>query len=152
MRILCVCLGNICRSPMAEAVLRARAAAAGLDLEIDSAGTGGWHIGAPPHAEGQRAAAARGYDSSHQRARQVVPEDFTRFDLLLAMDHANLASLARQRPATARAELRLFDPGGRDIPDPYGDGPAAYDHVLDMIEDGAATLLAELAQGPPPRA
>ena len=146
MRILCVCLGNICRSPMAESVLRARAAEAGLALEIDSAGTGGWHTGEPPHPEGQRVAAARGYDTSGQRARQVVPEDFERFDLVLAMDHANLGSLARHRPATARAEIRLFDADGRDIPDPYGAGRAAYEHTLDLVEAAADALVAELAR------
>jgi len=109
MRILCVCLGNICRSPMAEAVLGARAQAAGLRVEVDSAGTGGWHLDEAPHPTGQAVAAARGYDTSRQRARRVEPEDFHAFDLILAMDHANLGTLLRLRPAGARAELRLFD-------------------------------------------
>jgi protein-tyrosine phosphatase len=145
MRILCVCLGNICRSPLAEGVLRARAAGAGLALDVDSAGTGGWHVGDPPHLASRNVAADRGYDLSRQRARLVAEEDFRDFDLMLAMDHANLGALARRRPAAARAELRLFDPWGRDIPDPYGDDLRAYAHVLDMIEAGADALVAELA-------
>ena len=147
MRVLCVCLGNICRSPIAEAVLGSRARAAGLALELDSAGTGGWHLGSPPHPLGQAAAAARGYDSSAQRARAVTPEDFSRFDLMLAMDHANLGTLARMRPAGARAELRLLDPAGRDVPDPYGSDRAAYEDVLDRIEAAADALVAELSGG-----
>jgi len=147
MRILCVCLGNICRSPMAEAVLGARAQAAGLRVEVDSAGTGGWHLDEPPHPTGQAVAAARGYDTSRQRARRVEPQDFHAFDLILAMDHANLGTLLRLRPAGARAELRLFDGTGRDVPDPYGLGRGAYETCLDQIETAAAALIAELSAG-----
>lgn len=143
MHILCVCLGNICRSPMAEGVLRALAEAEGLPLEVDSAGTGAWHIGEPPTPEGIRAACARGYDTSAQRARQVEAEDFHAFDLILAMDNANLAVLTRLRPATARAELRLFHPAG-DIPDPYGGDRAAYERTLDLVEEAARALLPAL--------
>ena len=144
MRILCVCLGNICRSPMAEAVLREMARARGLSLEIDSAGTGSWHIGSPPTPEGVAAARARGYDTAGQRARQVRPEDFHDFDLILAMDNANLAVLTRLCPANARAELHLFDPRGGDIPDPYGGDGAEYERTLDLVEDAARARLATL--------
>ena len=147
MNILCVCLGNICRSPMAEGTLRRLAAEAGATITVDSAGTGGWHHGDPPHPTGLAVAAERGYDNSAQRARQVAPEDFDRFDLILAMDHATLGTLLRMRPATARAEVRLFDPDGRDVPDPYGEEPAAYHHVLDQIEAAGKTLIRDLAHG-----
>ena len=130
---------------MAEGVIRTHAAAAGLAIEVDSAGTAGWHEGRPPDPRGLRVAAARGYDNSAQRARQVRPEDFHRFDLILAMDRANLADLEALRPPGARAELRLFHPRGLDIPDPwYGDLPD-YEHALDLIEEAAEALLAKLA-------
>ncbi|GMG84800.1 low molecular weight protein-tyrosine-phosphatase [Paralimibaculum aggregatum] len=145
MRILCVCLGNICRSPMAEGTLRAMGEAAGLALEVDSAGTSGWHIGEPPQPEGLAAAAARGYDNSAQRARQVSAADFHDFDLILAMDRRNLAKLESLAPPQGRAELRLFHPAGHEIPDPYGEGPAAYERTLDLVETAARALIAELA-------
>ncbi|MDG4647426.1 low molecular weight phosphotyrosine protein phosphatase [Roseibacterium sp. SDUM158017] len=140
-RILCVCLGNICRSPTAEAVLRARLP----DARIDSAGTGGWHVGAPPHGPAIAAARARGYDLSGQRARQVAPEDFPRFDLILAMDARNLDDLAAMAPASGGAQLALFlEPlGGGDVPDPY------YTHdfegALDLIEAASAAWARRLA-------
>ncbi|MEM0923735.1 MAG: low molecular weight protein-tyrosine-phosphatase [Pseudomonadota bacterium] len=146
MRILCVCLGNICRSPMAEGALARRGAEAGLELAVDSAGTGAYHIGQPPDPRGLKAALARGYDNGRQRARQITPEDFKRFDLILAMDRANLAHLERMATAGNGPELRLFDPEGRDIPDPYYGGPEDYEHALDMVEAAADTLIAELAQ------
>ncbi|MBF9034052.1 low molecular weight phosphotyrosine protein phosphatase [Rhodobacterales bacterium HKCCE2091] len=132
-RILAVCLGNICRSPTAEAVLRATLPGA----EIDSAGTGNWHVGNPPHPPAIRAAAARGYDLAPLRARQVRASDFHDFDLVLAMDDDNFADLTALRPPDARAELRLFlDPlGGGAVPDPYYTGD--FDGVLDLIEAGA---------------
>ncbi|HUF87428.1 MAG TPA: low molecular weight protein-tyrosine-phosphatase [Thermohalobaculum sp.] len=144
MRILCVCLGNICRSPMAEGVIRALADRHGLALEVDSAGTGAWHVGSPPTPEGVAAARARGYRTRDQRARQVRPEDFHDFDLILAMDNANLATLTRLRPPNARAELRLFHPEGRDIPDPYGGGRAEYARTLELVEEAARALLPTL--------
>lgn len=147
LRILFVCLGNICRSPTAEGVMRRMAARAGLALRVDSAGTGGWHAGAPPHPPSVRAARARGYDLSDQRARQVEPADFTRFDLILAMDARNLADLQRMAPPGAQARLGLFldhAPGqaGRDMPDPWYTGE--YDLVLDLAEAGCAGLIAAL--------
>jgi protein-tyrosine phosphatase len=142
-RLLCVCLGNICRSPTAEAVLRATAAARGLSVTVDSAGTGGWHLGEPPHPPAIAAAAKRGYDLTPLRARRFGPGDFDRFDLILAMDRANLAEIERQRPAGMSTPARLFLPG-REVPDPYYTGD--YGAVLDLIEAGAGSLLDQLAQ------
>jgi protein-tyrosine phosphatase len=135
-RILCVCLGNICRSPTGEAVLRAHLHGA----EIDSAGTGGWHVGDPPYGPAIAAAARRGHDLSPQRARQVETEDFHRFDLILAMDRQNLADLRALAPADARAQVTLFlDPvGGGDVPDPYY--TRDFDGALDLIERAAERL------------
>jgi len=144
-RILVVCLGNICRSPMGQGVLEKRAAEAGLAVEVDSAGLGAWHVGNPPNPRGLKAAAARGYDTGHQRARQLRPADFDAFDLILGMDASNIAELARLKPAGARAEIRLFDPAGRDVPDPYYGGPADYEHALDLIEEAVDGLVADLA-------
>ncbi|MDP1691058.1 MAG: low molecular weight protein-tyrosine-phosphatase [Burkholderiaceae bacterium] len=144
LRVLVVCMGNICRSPTAEGVLRARLIAAGLEKEVDvdSAGTGGWHSGEPPDARAQRHARQRGYDLSKQRARRVIEEDFERFDLLLAMDEDNLADLQRLKPSQARAELRLFD--AAEVPDPYHGGAQGFENVLDQIERASDALLAEL--------
>lgn len=146
MRILCVCLGNICRSPMAEGAIRRRAAEAGLDVEVDSAGTGAWHIGNPPDPRGLAAAGARGYDNAAQRARQVRPGDFIRFDLIVGMDAANVADLRKLSPPAGGAEIALFHPDGLDIPDPYHGGPADYERALDMVETAADALIARLAR------
>ncbi|MGR3823673.1 MAG: low molecular weight protein-tyrosine-phosphatase [Salipiger marinus] len=148
-RILLVYLGNICRSPSAEAVVRALAAERGLDLQLDSAGTGDWHAGEPPYGPMQRAARARGYDLSALRARQVTAEDFRRFDLILAMDRANLADLRALRPGDATAALRLFTEtapgaaGGADVPDPYF--TRDFEGALDLIETAARGLLDQLS-------
>jgi protein-tyrosine phosphatase len=142
-RILFVCLGNICRSPAAEGVTRAMAAARGLDLALDSAGTGDWHVGSPPHPPMVAAARARGWDLSPLRARQVSAADFDRFDLILGMDRANLAALARLRPAGNATPLRLFL-GEAEVPDPYFDG--SFDAALDLVEEGAARLLDQLEE------
>jgi protein-tyrosine phosphatase len=151
MNILFVCLGNICRSPTAEAVFRAMAArdAPELTLYIDSAGTGDYHIGSPPDARAQQAARRRGYDMSGLRARSVGPEDFARFDLILAMDRTNLAALRRSAPRSAHQRLRLFlefahdldEEDGRDVPDPYYGGVNGFEAVLDLIESASAGLL-----------
>ena len=144
-RILVVCLGNICRSPMGQGVIEQRAAQAGLAVEVDSAGLGAWHVGNPPNPRGLKVASSRGYDNSHQRGRQVSAQDFHDFDLILGMDADNIAALERLRPAGARAETRLFHPSGRDIPDPYfGDLPD-YEHALDLIEESVGELIASLA-------
>jgi protein-tyrosine phosphatase len=140
-RILFVCLGNICRSPAAEGVTRALAAARGMDLVLDSAGTGNWHVGNPPHPPMIAAARARGYDLSPLRARQVEAADFDRFDLILGMDCANLAAIERIWPPGYETHARLFL-GDAEVPDPYFD--ESFDAALDLIEAGAARLLDQL--------
>lgn len=152
MRILFVCLGNICRSPTAEGVLRALAAreAPELALEIDSAGTAGYHIGEAPDARTRKAAARRGYDLSALRARIVEPADFERFDLILAMDHENLKALRRRAPAVAHERVRLFMEfsaragAPEEVPDPYYGGPNGFEEVLDLVEQAARGLIAYL--------
>jgi protein-tyrosine phosphatase len=143
-RVLMVCLGNICRSPTAEVVLRTRLAEAGLGglIEVDSAGTGArGHQGAPPDPRSQRHAAQRGYDLSQLRARQVLAQDFERFDWILAMDEDNLRDLQDLCPdphAHKMARLMDFAPGvsWRDVPDPYYGGSSLFEAVLDLIEQG----------------
>ena len=141
--ILCVCLGNICRSPTGEALLRAALPQA----RVDSAGTSNWHLGDPPYGPMQAAAGARGHDLSAQRARQVTPEDFRRFDLILAMDSSNLADLQAIRPTDATARLSLFlDPledAPTDVPDPYY--TRDFDGVLVLIEQAARAWARRLA-------
>jgi protein-tyrosine phosphatase len=141
-----VCLGNICRSPTAEAVLRAKLEAAGLTqrVSVDSAGTGNWHIGSPPDERSQRHAAKRGYDLSALRGRQVAEDDFHRFDLILAMDQDNLADLQRFAPhGASRAEVRLF--ASTEVPDPYTGGAAGFEHVLDLVESASDAWVKNLA-------
>ncbi|TCP63047.1 protein-tyrosine phosphatase [Rhodovulum bhavnagarense] len=149
-RILFVCLGNICRSPTAEGVFAALAARAGAAVEIDSAGTGGWHVGDSPDARAQAAAMARGYDLGGLRARQVLPEDFERFDLILAMDRSNMAALEQMRPAGNATPVRLFldyaDSTYEEVPDPYYDG--GFNLVLDLVEQAARGVLTEIAKAP----
>jgi protein-tyrosine phosphatase len=153
-KILFVCLGNICRSPTAEGVLRVLAAreAPDLALEIDSAGTAGYHVGEPPDPRTRQAAARRGYDLNALRARIVEPLDFERFDLILAMDRDNLRVLRRRAPATAHERLQLFlefapDSGIEDVPDPYYGGPNGFEEVLDLVEVAARGLIAHLRRG-----
>ncbi|WP_459703153.1 low molecular weight protein-tyrosine-phosphatase [Stutzerimonas marianensis] len=149
MRILFVCMGNICRSPTAEAVVRAKLDEAGLAdrILIDSAGTGDWHVGKAPDPRACEAAACRGYDLSALQARQVSPDDFHQFDLILAMDHDNLARLQAQRPGDARAEvdllLRRYGAEVDEVPDPYYGGAEGFEYVLRLIEQAADGLLAE---------
>ena len=152
-RVLLVCLGNICRSPTAEGVLRDLAAkeAPGLPLEIDSAGTADYHVGAPPDPRSQRAAQRRGIDISGLQARQVAAEDFARFDLILAMDQENLRELQAMQPRNSRASVKLFleyapDAGLREVPDPYYGDAAAFEHVLDLTTAAARGLLATLQE------
>ncbi|HTY51029.1 MAG TPA: low molecular weight protein-tyrosine-phosphatase [Steroidobacteraceae bacterium] len=148
--VLFVCLGNICRSPTAEAVLRTLAAreAPGLPLRVDSAGTSNYHPGSPPDRRSQIAALRRGYDLSGLRARQVKRSDFEDFDLILAMDRSNLEDLLEAAPAGARPRIRLLleytDAGRLDVPDPYYGGPGGFDQVLDLIEAAARGLLRQL--------
>jgi protein-tyrosine phosphatase len=143
-RLLFVCMGNICRSPTAEAVMRAKLQAAGLrHVEVDSAGTQGWHAGEPPDERSQRHAARRGYDLSTQRARLLVAEDFEVFDQVWVMDAANLAAAAQLCPPEHRGKLqRLL--GDADVPDPYHGGAAGFEEVLDLVESACERLLAEL--------
>lgn len=151
MKVLCVCLGNICRSPTAEVVLRSLAEreAPELALEVDSAGTAGYHVGDPPDRRAQAAAARRGYDLSTVRARIVEPGDYERFDLVLAMDRENLAVLKRRSPKGARAQIRLFleyapQLGVVEVPDPYYGGGNGFEEVLDLVEAASRGLLQQL--------
>jgi len=152
LRVLFVCLGNICRSPTAEVVFRETAARAGMKrLHVDSAGTGEWHVGNPPDWRAIEHAARRGYTLSHLRARQVGIADFTAFDYILAMDRDNLAALAALRPATFAGHLGLFldgapDLGLHDVPDPYDGGPEAFERVLDIVEAASRTWVRTLLQ------
>ncbi|MEJ1959300.1 MAG: low molecular weight protein-tyrosine-phosphatase [Nitrosomonadales bacterium] len=150
-RVLFICMGNICRSPTAEAVFRARVEEAGLSksILIDSAGTHDYHIGDPPDARMQRAAKLRGYDMSALRGRQVEAQDFTHFDYVLAMDQDNLAILKRLRPSDAGNHLGLFLEFAKrhdelEVPDPYYGGLEGFERVLDMVEDAAGGLLEHL--------
>lgn len=147
MRVLFVCLGNICRSPTAEAVV-GQLASQRLRLTTDSAGTSDWHVGEPPYGAMQQAALARGYDMSGLRARQFCAEDFTAFDLLIAMDAGNLSNMERLRPQGNVTPIKLFTEFAPDwhmdeVPDPYYNRD--FDGVLDLIEACARGLLAELA-------
>ncbi|WP_290538155.1 low molecular weight protein-tyrosine-phosphatase [Alcanivorax sp.] len=151
--VLFVCLGNICRSPTAEAVFRERVIAAGLEehILIDSAGTGDWHIGRAPDPRTREAAARRGYQMDSLRARQVGPQDFYEFDVVLAMDNANLADLQAMQPADVTVTLGRFldyssETSVSEVPDPYYGGEDGFDRVLDLIEGGADGLLDALRE------
>ena len=150
-RLLFVCLGNICRSPMAEGVFRRVAAEKGvLDLfEVDSAGLGDWHVGQAPDARAQEAALNRGMDISGQSARQITAADFAHFDLLLAMDGSNYAELTELAPRSARHKIRRFLDFAphietKDVPDPFFGETEGFGHALDLIEEAARGLLADL--------
>ncbi|MBM7334397.1 MAG: low molecular weight protein-tyrosine-phosphatase [Alcanivorax sp.] len=151
--VLFVCLGNICRSPTAEAVFRRRVTDAGLEerIHIDSAGTGDWHIGKAPDRRASAAAAQRGYELDRLRARQVSAEDFHRFDLILAMDDNNLADLQALRPADDDALLARFldvlgEDGPHEVPDPYYGGDDGFDHVLNLVEKASDLWLERLRE------
>ncbi len=154
-RLLFVCLGNICRSPTAEGVMRALVAEQGLQetIEIDSAGTGSWHVGSAPDARATDAARARGL-VLEGAARQVSPADLEHFDLLLAMDAENareLRALAQDDEQRAKVRLlREFDAestGDLDVPDPYYGGAGGFDEVLDLVQAACAGLLEEIREG-----
>lgn len=159
-RILFVCMGNICRSPTAEGVANYIILNNKLEnlIKVDSAGTHGYHIGEPPDPRTCEAALRRGIDLSAQRARKVVPEDFDRFDLVLAMDRANLALLKRGSRPEHHGKLGLFMSyasrfDAEEVPDPYYGGEKGFELVLDMIEDAANGLIDAVlrrhASGPP---
>lgn len=145
--VLFVCTGNICRSPTAEGVLRHLAEEEGIELHIQSAGIGDWHVGHPPDERAQKHAKTRGYDLSALRARQVRPSDFDEFDLILAMDRGHLRSLERMAPPEHRHKIRLFVAGG-DVPDPYYGGPEGFERVLDLVEATCRDLLQDLKRAP----
>ena len=151
LRVLFVCMGNICRSPMAEGAFTRLVDDAGLSARIaaDSAGTHAYHIGEPPDERAQRAAARRGYAIGNQRGRQVMPVDFAEFDYILAMDDANLRALNRLCPPQHARKLRLLmeyhvDPAIREVPDPYYGGNDGFERVLDLVEHASRGLLRHL--------
>ncbi|WP_404296871.1 low molecular weight protein-tyrosine-phosphatase [Halomonas sp.] len=150
MRVLFVCLGNICRSPTAEGIFRRLLDERGLAhrVQVDSCGIGDWHVGKAPDPRTSQAAARRGIDLTTLRARQLVADDFGRFDYLLAMDHDNLAAMRALAPAGFDPHLGLFlDFAGladRAVPDPYYGGERSFEEVLDLVEKGALGLLAEI--------
>ncbi len=153
MKILFVCMGNICRSPMAEGHFRQLLAtrAGHLDITVDSAGTHGYHAGSPPDPRAQDAASRRGIDISKLAARDVVEADFDLFDYIIAMDQDNLADLKERADPACHDRMRLFldyspDNAGMDVPDPYYGGKTGFERVLDLIELAADGLLAELEQ------
>lgn len=147
-RVLFVCLGNICRSPMAEGVFRARVLAAGLGAQVvvDSAGTGPWHVGKPPDSRAIRLARQRGVELSELRARQVEPADLARFDFVLAMDRGNRDALLRMAVPAQRERIALFlshapHTGFSEVPDPYDGDDSDFEQVLDLVEAAADGLL-----------
>ena len=152
MKVLFVCMGNICRSPTAEAVFRKYVQDAQLDsrITIDSAGTGDWHVGKGPDSRACEAAARRGYDLNALIARQVAVDDFQRFDLILAMDHDNLKQLQALLPSDSCSELdlllRRYNLGDDAVPDPYYGGEDGFEQVLDLVEKASAALLNEIRE------
>ena len=148
-RILFVCLGNICRSPLAQGVFEDVLRREELEDEVfvDSAGTGSWHVGSPPDDRAQRSAAARGLDLSAQRARRISPDDCEEFDYVLTMDEQNyrtVASLCRGS-AVVRPFLDFATHSPeREVPDPYGGGPAGFERVLDLVEEASEGLLDDI--------
>lgn len=144
--VLFVCMGNICRSPSAEAVFRHKAKEQGVNIEIDSAGTIGYHVGHIPDARSQKAGETRGYDFSGLFARKVAVEDFEKFSLVLAMDNENLDNLVDLAPKEHHHKIKLFLEYGEnfdetEVPDPYYGGSRGFELVLDLIEDASDGLL-----------
>ncbi|OXY82597.1 low molecular weight protein-tyrosine-phosphatase [Oceanimonas doudoroffii] len=146
--VLMICMGNICRSPTAEAVFRHKATQAGLNLTIDSAGTIGYHAGSGPDARARAAGEARGYDFSGMRARQVTVDDFARFDLVLAADRSNLEDLLRLCPPEHQHKVKLLlsyaNGPEQEVPDPYYGGEQGFEHVLDLVEAACDGVLKTL--------
>ncbi|SFU90341.1 low molecular weight protein-tyrosine-phosphatase [Halomonas korlensis] len=150
MRVLFVCLGNICRSPTAEGVFRHLLETRGLEhrVSVESCGLGPWHVGKGPDSRAREAALRRGIDLSTLRARQLADDDFYRFDYLLAMDHDNLAAIEARRPADSQAHVGLFlaFAGQADgaVPDPYYGGDNGFETVLDLVEAASLGLIEEV--------
>lgn len=146
--ILVVCMGNICRSPTGEAILRAKAAQLGIDVKLDSAGTIGYHQGNPPDSRAKAAGEKRGYSFKGIRSRKIVSSDFEQFDLILAADRDNLADLVAQCPDHLRDKVQLFlsysDSDYDEIPDPYYGGDSGFELVLDLIEEASEKILRRL--------
>jgi protein-tyrosine phosphatase len=154
--VLFVCLGNICRSPLAEAAFRAEAERLGLQVEVDSAGTGDWHVGRPPDRRATAVAGRNGVDISHLRARQVRAEDFDDFDHIVALDRQNFRDLQRLRPPGAKAELSLLldhvaGREGQAVADPYYGGDADFDTAWADAAAGARALARRIAGTGPPK-
>ena len=152
-KVLFVCLGNICRSPLAEAAFRQEAARIGLDAEIDSAGTGGWHAGSPPDPRAQAVARRHGIDIGSYQARQVQPADFSHYTHIVALDRDNLATLHRMRPKASTAEISLLLDHvsgrlGQSVADPYYGQDAGFDLTWRDAAEGAAALAKQLADAP----
>ena len=150
--VLFVCLGNICRSPLAEAAFRQAAAEAGLDVEIDSAGTGDWHVGRPPDRRAQATALRYGIDISDYRARQLHPSDFERFSHILALDHSNLDDIQAVAPASARAEITLLldiveGRAGEAVADPYFGDDTGFEVTWADVTAAARALVERLTRG-----
>lgn len=144
-RVLAVCLGNICRSPAAEAAIRRAAADAGLDVEVESAGTGDWHLGSPPHPMSRAAGAEAGLEIDGV-ARRVDPRDLSSFDVIVAMDRSNYEDLRAMAPSSdVRDRIRMFRPDGGDVPDPYYGTENHYRQMIDIVIPAAEELVAELA-------
>jgi protein-tyrosine phosphatase len=143
--VLFVCLGNICRSPSAEAVFRHKAKERGLNVLIDSAGTAGYHTGAPPDERSKAAGEARGYDFSELHCRRVIEDDFAKYDYIVAMDDENVANLIDKAPQGTEHKIVLlmsFSQVDVDIvPDPYYGGKKGFEYVLDLIEDASDGLV-----------
>jgi protein-tyrosine phosphatase len=148
MRVLMVCLGNICRSPTAAACVRQAARDAGVDVDVDSCGTGGWHEGEPADPRTVAHAARRGLDLSRHRARALRDGDFAAFDRLYVMDARNLRDVLARCPQEHHHKVSLFLDDDAEVPDPYHGGPAGFDHVLDLCAARAATLVAAFKAKP----
>jgi len=149
MKILMVCLGNICRSPLAEGIMRAKTEKMGLDWQIDSAGTGAWHIGNLPDQRSRAVAKAHGIDITDQRARQLVVKDFERFDLILAMDQSNYQNIIQlaqndQQKEKVNKILDLANNQNKDVPDPYYDDDG-FGHVYQLLDKACNQLINKLS-------
>lgn len=148
--VLFVCLGNICRSPTAEAVFRKKVADAGIDVDIDSAGTHGYHIGKAPDKRSQQAGMARGYSFHQLKCRRVESADFSRFDFIVAMDESNLKNLQEMAEPEHHDKIALFmsyaDNEENEVPDPYYGGQKGFELVLDLIEEASDGLISHIKQ------